>query len=98
MTAAMPPVHPGEILAEDLDEAGVSQSELARALGVPRTRISEICRGQRDITADTALRLARFFQTSERYWLNLQAWYDLETAKDGLGDELMTVQPLRAAS
>lgn len=98
MTATTAPVHPGEILAEDLADAAISQSSLARALGVPRSRISEIVRGERDISADTALRLARFFGTSERYWLNLQAHYDLESVKDGLGDELAKVQPLRAAS
>lgn len=98
MTATTAPVHPGEILAEDLADAGISQSSLARALGVPRSRISEIVRGERDISADTALRLARFFGTSERYWLNLQAHYDLESVKDGFGDELAKVQPLRAAS
>lgn len=98
MAATMAPVHPGEILAEDLAEANISQSSLARALGVPRTRISEIVRGERHISADTALRLARFFGTSERYWLNLQAHYDLESTRDALGDELTKVQPFRAAS
>ena len=92
------PVHPGEILADDLDELEISQSQLARALGVPRSRINQIVLGRRSIEADTALRLARFFGTSDRYWLNLQARYDLEITKDTLGDALAKVQPLRTAS
>jgi addiction module HigA family antidote len=92
------PVHPGEILADDLDELEISQSHLARALGVPRSRINQIVLGRRSIEADTALRLARFFGTSDRYWLNLQARYDLEATKDALGDALAKVEPLRTAS
>lgn len=94
----IPPVHPGEILANDLDELQISQSQLARALGVPRSRINQIVLGRRSIEADTALRLARFFGTSDRYWLNLQARYDVEVAKDALGDALAKVEPLRTAS
>jgi addiction module HigA family antidote len=93
-TTTIPPVHPGEILAEDLDELGISQSQLARALGVPRSRINQIVLGRRSIEADTALRLARFFGTSDRYWLNLQARYDLEVTRDALGDALAKVKPL----
>src|SRR5271169_5966950 len=82
----MPPVHPGEILLEEfLTPLGVSQYQLAKAVDVPARRINEIVHGQRRITADTALRLARFFGTSERFWLNLQARYDLEVEKDRLG-------------
>ncbi|MPZ87558.1 MAG: HigA family addiction module antidote protein [Nitriliruptorales bacterium] len=92
------PVHPGEILADDLDELQISQSQLARALGVPRSRINQIVLGHRSIEADTALRLARFFGTSDRYWLNLQARYHLEVTKDALGDALAKVQPLNTAS
>ena len=99
MTAtSIPPVHPGEILADDLEELEISQSQLARALGVPRSRINQIVLGRRSIEADTALRLARFFGTSDRYWLNLQARYDLEVAKDALGEALAKVEPLRRAS
>jgi len=71
-------VHPGEILAEDLADAGVTQSELARAIQVPRSRVNAICLGKRRITADTALRLARFFGSSPEYWLNLQNTYNLD--------------------
>jgi addiction module HigA family antidote len=104
MTTTMPPtsttapVHPGEILADDLEELGVSQSRLARALGVPRSRINQIILGRRSIEADTALRLAWFFGTSDRHWLNLQARYDLELAKDALGDTLARVEPFAATS
>src|SRR5712692_7300805 len=83
------PVSPGEILQEDfLRPLGISQYRLAKALTVPPRRINEIVHGKRAVTADTALRLARHFGTSERFWLNLQARYDLEIEKDRLGDRL----------
>ncbi|MHB0958185.1 MAG: HigA family addiction module antitoxin [Pirellulaceae bacterium] len=83
------PIHPGEILLEEfLDPLGISQYRLAKDISVPSRRINEIVRGQRSITADTALRLARFFRTTERFWLNLQIRYDLELEKDRLGDRL----------
>jgi antitoxin HigA-1 len=95
----MPPVHPGEILREEfLAPLGVSQYQLAKAVDVPARRINEIVHGQRRITADTALRLSRYFGTSERFWLNLQARYDLETEKDRLGATLDDIRPLSAAS
>jgi addiction module HigA family antidote len=95
----MEPVHPGEILLEEfLGPLGVSQYQLAKAVGVPARRINEIVHGQRRISADTALRLARFFGTSERFWVNLQARYDIEVEKDRLGPALDDIQPLRAAS
>jgi addiction module HigA family antidote len=85
----LPPVHPGEILLEEfLSPLGVSQYRLAKDTSVPPRRINEIVRGTRSVSADTALRLARFFGTSERFWLNLQARYDLEVEKDRLGDRL----------
>src|SRR6266436_5977232 len=85
----MPPVHPGEILlTEFLEPLGVSQYQLAKAVDVPARRINEIVHGQRRISADTALRLSRYFGTSERFWLNLQARYDLEVEKDRLGRRL----------
>ena len=85
----LPPVHPGEILLEEfLRPLGISQYRLAKDVAVPPRRINEIVRGQRAITADTALRLARYFQTTERFWLNLQTRYDLEREKDRLGDRL----------
>jgi addiction module HigA family antidote len=95
----MPPVHPGEILLEEfLTPLGVSQYQLAKAVDVPARRINEIVHGQSRITADTALRLSRYFGTSERFWLNMQARYDLEIEKDKLGAELDSIRPLSAAS
>jgi addiction module HigA family antidote len=83
------PIHPGEILQEEfLRPLGISQYRLAKDVSVPARRINEIVRGSRAITADTALRLARYFRTSERFWLNLQARYDLEVEKDRLGRRL----------
>ena len=93
----MAPVHPGEILLEEfLRPLGVSQYQLAKAVDVPARRINEIVHGQRRISADTALRLARYFGTSERFWINLQARYDLEVEKDRLGAALDDIQPLSA--
>jgi addiction module HigA family antidote len=95
----MGPVHPGEILLEEfLKSLAVSQYQLAKEIGVPARRINEIVHGQRGISADTALRLARFFGTSERFWFNLQARYDLEVEKDRLGDALEGIRPLSSAS
>ena len=95
----MAPVHPGEILLEEfLTPLAVSQYQLAKEIRVPARRINEIVHGQRRISADTALRLARFFGTSERFWINLQARYDLEVEKDRLGDALEGIRPLGAAS
>ncbi len=83
------PVHPGEILlAEFLGPLGLTQYRLAKGLSVPPRRINEIVHGTRAITADTALRLARFFGTSERFWLNLQTAYDLELERDRLEGRL----------
>jgi addiction module HigA family antidote len=84
-----PPIHPGEVLAEDfLAPLGITQYRLAKGTRVPPRRINEIVHGVRAITADTALRLGRFFGTSEQYWLNLQGRYDLEMERDRLGDRL----------
>jgi addiction module HigA family antidote len=84
-----PPIHPGEILLEEyLEPLGVSQYRLAKEISVPPRRINEIVHGKRSITADTALRLARYFGTSERFWINLQTHYDLEVEKDRLADRL----------
>ena len=85
----IPPVHPGEILQlEFLEPLGVSQYRLAKDINVPPRRINEIVKGTRSITANTALRLARYFRTSERFWLNLQSHYDLEKERDRLGASL----------
>ena len=95
----LPPIHPGEILQEEfLAPLAISQYRLAKDTSVPPRRINEIVRGSRAITADTALRLARYFGTSERFWLNLQARYDLEVEKDRLGERLRReVKVLNAA-
>lgn len=82
-TKKLPPVHPGEILLHDfLEPLGLNQSELARAIGVTPIRINHIVRGQRSITADTALRLSRYFGTRPGWWLDLQSHYDLQIAAD----------------
>jgi len=95
MTTTMPPVHPGEILNEEfLGPLGVTQNRLAVSIGVPPRRINEVVHGKRRITADTALRLSRFFGTSERFWLNLQGRYDIEVQRDVIGGELDGIQPL----
>ena len=84
-----PPVHPGEVLLEEfLRPYGISQYRLAKDLNVHPRRINQIVHGKRAVTADTALRLARHFGTSERFWLNLQTVYDLEVEKDRMGDRL----------
>lgn len=91
-------IHPGEILNEEfLVPMKISQYRLAKDIGVSPRRINEIIQGNRAITADTALRLSRYFGLSERYWLNLQAWFDIETEKDKLGNRLnKEVHPLAA--
>ena len=91
----LPPIHPGEVLREDfMAPLKLSMNRLALALHVPVTRIAEIVHERRSITPDTALRLARYFNTSARFWLNLQAAYDLEVTKDALEETIArTVQP-----
>lgn len=85
------PVHPGEILMlEFLEPLGISRYRLAKDFSVPPRQINEIVKCSRAITANTALRLARYFGTSERFWLNIQSQYDLETERDRLGDALQT--------
>lgn len=96
----MPPIHPGEILLEEfIEPLGLSQYRLSKDISVPPRRINEIVHGKRGISADTALRLARYFATTERFWLNLQMRYDLELEKDHLGERLaVEVQILKRAS
>ena len=84
----LPPIHPGELLRDELDEIGVSLNELGRALRVPMNRISAIVNGKRAITVDTAMRLARYFGTSPQYWLNLQNAYDLEVAAEEIRERI----------
>ena len=87
----MSPIHPGELLLEEfLEPLGLSQYRLAKDISVSPRRINEIVHGKRAISADTALRLARYFGTTERFWLNLQSRYDLELEKDRLGERLET--------
>ena len=95
----MPPIHPGETLREDfLKPIGLTVNRLAMELFVPVTRVNDIVRGKRAITADTALRLARYFGTTPQFWMNLQANYDLERAQDDRGAEIASrIRPHQAA-
>ena len=98
MTIVLDNVHPGEVLLEEfLAPLAISQNRLARDIGVPPRRINEIVHGNRAITADTALRLARYFGTSAGFWMGLQADYDLEEARKRLGDALRRDVKSRAA-
>jgi addiction module HigA family antidote len=98
-TKSIPPVHPGETLREDfLKPLGLTANRLAIELQVPVTRVNDIVRGRRAVTADTALRLARYFGTTPQFWMNLQANYDLELAQDERGSEIADrIRPHRAA-
>jgi addiction module HigA family antidote len=92
------PIRPGEILLEEfMRPLGLTANGLARHLEVPPNRISSIVRGDRSITADTALRLSRYFETTPAFWLNLQMHYDLEVAKDALAGRLKRIGPIKAA-
>ncbi len=96
--ADIAPIHPGEVLLEEfLVPLDVTQHRLAVSIGVPPRRINEIVHGKRRITADTALRLARYFGTTDRFWLNLQTRHDLEIERDQLGVTLERIKPLRSA-
>jgi addiction module HigA family antidote len=96
MKRRIQPIHPGEILMEEfLRPLEITQYRLAKDISVPPRRINEIIHGKRTITADTALRLSRYFGTSERFWLNLQSRYDLEKHKDSLGDQLASIPKLK---
>ena len=89
MAKRLAPIHPGEVLLEEfLVQMGISQYRLAKDIGVPPRRINEIVHGVRAVSADTALRLARYFRASERFWLNLQAQYDLDVEYDRSGDRI----------
>src|ERR1700694_1281564 len=92
---AVTAIHPGEHLAEELKELGISAAELARKLDVPTNRITGILNGQRAITGDTALRLAHFFDTSAEFWLNLQSIYDLRLAEKKLGKSIKSLPKLK---
>lgn len=93
------PIHPGEVLMEEyLNPLGITQHRLAVSIHVPPRRINEIVHGKRRITAGTALRLTRFFGTSDLFWLNLQARYDLEVESAQHGDDVASITPLAALS
>ncbi len=98
MPNRMPPVHPGEVLGDELAELGLSANAFARSLGVPTNRVTAILNGTRGISADSALRLARYFGTSPQIWLNLQQSYDLKIAEKRAGKKIRaTVKPRAAA-
>ena len=88
---AREPIHPGEFLIDELEEIEITATELSRQIDVPPNRISQIIRGKRDVTADTALRLGQFFGTGPELWMNLQKAYDLDKAKTELGSEIRKI-------
>ena len=90
------PIHPGEFLVDELEEIGITPTELSRKINVPPNRISQIIRGKRDITADTALRLGRFFGTGPELWMNLQKSYDLDKAKAELDPSIRKIHQWKA--
>lgn len=97
-TDLIEPIHPGEILLVDFIEGfGITQNKLAVSIGVPPRRINEIVHGKRGITADTAIRLARYFGTSEEFWMNLQSNYELRIERRALQDTIATISPLEVA-
>lgn len=99
MPKKLTPIHPGEILREEfMRPLGLSSNALSKAIGVTPARVNEIVRERRGITADTALRLARYFGTDTQSWLNLQQRYEIELAKDALGGELARIKPMADAA
>lgn len=97
--ARLDPIHPGVYLKELLDETGLTQSRLARDIGVPAMRISHVVRGKRPVTAELALRLGRYFEQNPRYWLNLQSRYDMDAVEDTIGAQIVRqVHPRRVAA
>ena len=94
ITRKLRPIHPGEVLLEDfINGLGITQHRLALAIGVPPRRINEIVHGLRSVTADTALRLARYFGTTPQFWMNLQDQYEIDLAQDRLRDQLVAIKP-----
>ncbi|WP_299436363.1 HigA family addiction module antitoxin [uncultured Rhodospira sp.] len=93
----LPAIHPGEILADELETLGVSVAAMARAIDVPQSRMADVVNGKRAVTADTALRLACYFGTSARFWLNLQTAYDLAVTEADAGDRIAAVVRPHAA-
>ncbi|WP_062947671.1 HigA family addiction module antitoxin [Brachybacterium sp. sponge] len=97
-TDKIEPIHPGEVLMEDFIEGfGITQNKLAVSIGVPPRRINEIVHGKRGVTADTALRLAKYFGTSAEFWMNLQSHYELDRAEDRAGEQIASITPLEVA-
>ena len=97
-TDKIEPIHPGEVLMEDFIEGfGITQNKLAVSIGVPPRRINEIVHGKRGVTADTALRLAKYFGTSAEFWINLQSHYSLDVAEDLAGEQITAIRPLQSA-
>lgn len=95
----MPPVHPGELLREEfLEPMGITPYRLAKDIGVPVQRVHELVHERRGVTADTALRLSRYFGMSEGYWMNAQKRHELEVEKDRLGEELESISPRSQAT
>jgi antitoxin HigA-1 len=98
MAKKLPAIHPGEVLREDyLIPTNLTPYALAKAIGVPRTRIERLAREETPVTADTALRLSRYFGTTAAFWMGMQAQYDLEIAADRIDKELRRIAPRRAA-
>jgi antitoxin HigA-1 len=97
LACGMRPVHPGEILRDELAELGLSARALAGALGIPVNRVTQILNGQRGVSADTALRLARHLGTSAEFWMNLQSAYELRRARAEVGETIARTVPPRAA-
>lgn len=95
---ARTPIHPGEILKDELDEIGISAKKLADAIHVPSNRVSDIIRGRRGISADTALRLAAFFGTSAEFWMNLEKSYELRLAQQEAAKDIRTIKPWKEAA
>jgi addiction module HigA family antidote len=93
-----PPIHPGEILADELQEIGVTPTELSRQIDVPANRVTQIIHGRRGITGDTALRLGHWFGTSAQFWLNLQSAYDIRVAQEKAGREIAKLPVRRDAT
>ena len=92
-------IHPGEVLLEEfMKPVGLSRYALSKAIGVPAMRIGQICAGKRAVSADTALRLARFFGTSDNFWMGLQVDYDLEETRLRLHERILAIEPMRLAA
>lgn len=97
-TDKIPPIHPGQVLMEDFIKGfEITQNKIAVSIGVPPRRINEIVHGKRGITADTALRLERYFGVSAQFWLNLQTRYELDLAEDRVSEQIAAITPLQAA-